>query len=191
MINQLETPKDYIDYCNLHYSSLIQKLIEDNHKFFMFEKTIEWCFWYDDNAAIVATCGRKDNIIRINSLSILMAIRGDDLRTIEYYLLHEIRHIFQHLVIADYLANKNVSVDECIIKLWIDESSHYVKAIDKNGNENPRYFEQDSELDAYAFSYAVMKYKYKDTATLYLPKVYSNDHFESIVNEWLEAFDNL
>ncbi len=44
--------------------------------------------------------------------------------------------------------------------------------------------------DAFAYSYAVMKYKYGEVKYLYLPEVYHNDEFDKIVNEWQVAFKN-
>ena len=46
------------------------------------------------------------------------------------------------------------------------------------------------EMDAYAYAYAVMLYKYgrEKISYLYLPKVYENDEFTDIINEWIQAF---
>ncbi len=40
-----------------------------------------------------------------------------------------------------------------------------------------------------AYSYSVMKYKYKELDGLYLPECYRNSEFNQIVTEWLEAFE--
>ena len=111
---------------------------------------------------------------------------------IEYFLVHELRHIFQHLEIKDFECRKETIVDKDIIKKWIHESKHYVPASDTNGNENEAYFRQDCEMDAYAFSYALMKYKYGDDKIdcLYLPNIYG-DEFFSIVNNFLDFFNEI
>ena len=46
------------------------------------------------------------------------------------------------------------------------------------------------EMDAFAYAYAVMKYKYGEVKYLYLPEVYHNDEFDKIVNEWQVSFKN-
>lgn len=67
----------------------------------------------------------------------------------------------------------------------------YQKATDENGNENSKYFEQDLEMDSYAFTYYVMKYKYGDVSHLYLPEAYKESvQFFEIVNDWIEIFEN-
>ena len=48
--------------------------------------------------------------------------------------------------------------------------------------------DEDSEMDAFAFSLAVMKYKYKDVSTLFVPKCYGAEFFE-IVDSWINTFE--
>ena len=168
------------------YEPIITKLISENIKFYRFHETIKWCFYYDENMAIMATCDRNTNVININLKSFMYAYLSRDLYTIEYYLLHEIRHVFQHLIILDYKNGKEIPINEDIVKKWIYEFEHYIKSIDNKGNGNPNYFLQDSEMDAYAFSYAVMKYKYNNIK----PWIYENygDDFWNLVNDWIETF---
>ena len=47
-------------------------------------------------------------------------------------------------------------------------------------------------MDAYAFSFAVMKYKYGDVSNLFIPSSYGSEFYD-IVNKWIELFiaDNL
>lgn len=56
-------------------------------------------------------------------------------------------------------------------------------------NTETSYFMQDVEFDAYAFSLAVMKYKYHDTSDLYVPSLYGED-FYNVVNKWVDVFTN-
>ena len=70
------------------------------------------------------------------------------------------------------------------------EVGRYVTALNEEGKENTGYFSQDMEMDAYAYSYAVMKYKYGEVEYLYIPQAYQNDEFDEIVNEWQVAFKN-
>ena len=65
---------------------------------------------------------------------------------VEYLIIHEARHIFQHIKIKEHKAGINNGVDQNLIKKWIYEGEHYIKALDENGNENPKYFEQDLNL---------------------------------------------
>ena len=170
------------------YAPIVKNLIESNSRFYRFNEKIIWGFGYDDNLAIMGTCNRKDNIVHLNLYSFMDAyLNKKDLKDIEYFLLHEIRHIFQNLIIKDYLNGKDISIDPEIVKQWIYENDHYIKALDENGNENKNYFLQDIEMDAYAFSYAVMKYKYKDAYKPYVPDIFGKE-FYSIVDDWLSTF---
>ena len=169
------------------YSPHIKRIIETNAKFYRYSETIKWGFGYDEDESIMAVCNRETNIITVNLKSVMISYNRDELRTVEYYLLHEIRHAFQHLIIKDYQAGIEIPIDEDIVEKWIFEGEHYIKSLDENGKENVNYFLQDSELDAYAFSLAVMKYKYKDVSNLYIPDIYGTD-FYSIVDSWIETF---
>lgn len=75
-------------------------------------------------------------------------------------------------------------------KKWSEEEDNYVTALNKEGKENTDYFLQDMEMDAFAYAYAVMKYKYGAVKYLYLPEIYHNDEFDKIVNEWQVTFKN-
>lgn len=170
------------------FTPLIKKLIEDNIKFYRHKETVKWTFGYDEDASIMAVYNRNTNVITLNLKSVIISFNSDCLRTVEYYLLHEIRHKFQNSIIKDYKEGLEISIDKEIVERWIYESEHYVKSCDERGNENPEYFLQDSEMDAYAYSLAVMKYKYKDISDLYVPYIYG-DEFKEIINSWLDAFE--
>ena len=178
--------KEQFEFYSKEYSPIIKNLIEKNREFYGFNQTIRWGFGLDENVSIIATCNRKTNIITVNLKSVIKAIMENDLRTIEYFLIHEIRHIFQNLIIEDYKDNKSVPIEIGIVKKWIFEGNNYVTALDNNGNENPKYFLQDSEMDAYAFSYALMKYKYAEV-NLFVPSIYDRDFFD-IVDEFINYF---
>ena len=172
------------------YAPIIKSLIEQDAKFFMFKETIKWAFNYGEESAVIAAVG-KDNVVHINFFSVMSHYLAEDLYTVEYFLLHEIRHIFQHLIIDDYYNGKEVPFDSKLVEQWIfeDNNENYIKALDENGNENDGYFKQDIEIDAYAFSLAVMKYKYDEKLIqhLYVPHQFG-DAFLSIVNDWIRYF---
>ena len=172
------------------YAPIIESLIEKDAKFFMFKETIKWGFNYGEESEVMTAVG-NDNIVHINLFSVMNYCLSGDLYTIEYFLLHEIRHIFQHLIIDDYRNGKQVSFDSKLVEQWIfeDNKENYIKALDENGNENDGYFKQDIEIDAYAFSLAVMKYKYDEKLIrhLYVPHQFG-DAFWNIVNDWIRYF---
>ena len=178
--------KEELELLSKAYAPIIDRIIKDNVRFYRFERTIYWRFTYDERDSIMATTNRNNNVISINLKSVMRAYAEKDLKTIEYFLLHEIRHVFQHLIIADYKNEEEISISKEIVEKWIGEQKNYVQSLDENGKENKEYFLQDSEMDAYAFSYAVMKYKYKNV-NLYIPPVYGNE-FWSIVDEFISVF---
>ena len=168
------------------YEPIVTDMIRSSSCFYRSKKTIKWRFDCDDNEAIIATYDRKNDLVSVNMKSFIRAYSENDLKTIEYFLLHEIRHLFQNELIVDYRNGKEGPINKEIIEKWIYESEHYIKVSDSEGNENPNYFLQDLEMDAYAFSYAVMKYKYGDL-NLYVPPIYG-DEFNNIVNDLIASF---
>ncbi len=170
------------------FAPMITTIIESNVKYYRFCKKIRWTFGHNENSKIYAWVGRKDDTVYINLAALLDSLNDRQPHTIEYFILHEIRHLFQHNEINDYTANNDCVVSKDLIEKWIYEGEHYVTAIDSNGNENADYFTQDSEMDAYAFAFAVMKHKYGNIDYLYVPESYSED-FYTLVNDWLEQFN--
>lgn len=173
-------------YSNI-LSPKITKIIESNARFYRFKETIKWCFTVNYDLSIVAACG-EDNVIYINILSVIQFYFNEDMQQIEYFLLHEIRHIFQNKMISDFKSGKKTTIQASLIETWIKEKETYQMAKDENGEENLKYFMQDIEIDAYAYAYAVMKYKNNDVSHLYVPNMYGAD-FEKIVDEWIYFFE--
>ena len=68
------------------------------------------------------------------------------------------------------------------IKKWDYETSNYQTAINKDGKENKSYFYQDIAIDAYAFAYAILKFKYGEIDYLYLP-THNKELFKKYVND--------
>ena len=183
--------RDEIVLLSKAYGPIIDKIIKDNLAYYGFFETIKYCFDWIEDMSIMAKCNRKTNIITINLKSFMDSYFKHDLLTIEYYLLHEIRHIFQHLIMLDYNNHIEIPISEEIVKKWIRESENYSESVDEEGNVNPNYFKQDSEIDAYAFSLAVMRYKYKNDKIkhLYVPELIENDkEFIGIIEDWINYF---
>ena len=170
------------------YERIIEKMIIDNVRFFRCSETIKWSFAYNENISIVASCNRKSNVVYLNVCAVDYAYTHNEMETIEYFLLHEIRHFFQHVIISDYKNGRDICIGKELVEQWIYEEDNYIPAIDRNNNENPGYFNQDIEKDAYAYSYAVMKYKYHDTSKLNVPNVYGEE-FYRIVDDWIKIFE--
>lgn len=179
--------KEEFNHLSELYSPLITKIINNNTRFYGFKEKIIWCFVYREEISIMAETNRETNIISFNVNAVNYAFLSGHRMDVEYYALHEIRHVFQHIVIKDYKEGKDVPISKEIVEKWIEENNNYVPSLDENGNENKEYFLQDIEMDAFAFSYAVMKYKYKNTDFLYVPPIYGK-MFEEMVDEWLNCF---
>lgn len=170
-----------------HYAPVINNIIASNVKFYRFKKTIRWQFCYDERVAIVGSYNNKCDILSINLCSVAFSFERNEPLQIEYYLLHEIRHAFQYSEISDFKEGKETCVDSEIIKKWISEQENYSGALNADGSENPDYFKQDMEFDAFAFAFAVMKYKYGKIPYLYKPKKYG-DEFDKTVENWCQTF---
>ncbi|MBO7573823.1 MAG: hypothetical protein J6T25_03505 [Bacilli bacterium] len=187
----ISTNKDHFKRLIEVYSPLIKLLIESNQIYTDIDEPIKWCFAWDDNVSITATVNRITNVLSINLAFVDAAFKCNKVYEIEYFILHEIRHIYQHIQIVLYKDGKS-EIGEEYIKRWIVEGENYIKSLDKDGNENIKYFKQDCELDAYAFSYAVMHHKYsgKYDSLLYLPELYGEELksvFDLAVRDFLEG----
>ena len=183
-----EFEKLYNEYDQI-LAPIIAKIINDNCKYCKISEKIKWGWNYDQNLSIMATCDRNNNLIQINLFSVIKAYKEKLLIIVEYFVVHEIRHIFQNIKIKEHKAGICNDINSNLVEKWIYENEHYEKALDINNNENPKYFMQNCEIDAYAFSYALMKHKYKDVSYLYVPQYYGAE-FYNIVNDWLECFKN-
>lgn len=182
--------KNFFSNLSKQYGSLIGWLIESNSIYLTIDIKIRWCFAWDENTSITGAVNRNTNIMSVNVLFVDEAYKDNRIFDIEYFLLHELRHIYQHNQIERYKKSE-YSVDPIYIEKWMIEGSNYIKALDEKGNENIEYYKQDCELDAYAFSYAIMKYKYKGIYDdkLFIPKIYRNElkkDFDSAVDDFLK-----
>ena len=174
------------------YSPLIKWLFESNQIYTNIDETIRWCLVWDDNTAITAAVNRKTIVISVNLAFVNEAYNSNRIYDIEHFLLHEMRHVYQHIQIKKY-ENKDNTVGDKYIKRWIKEGSSYISSVDKEGKENIDYFKQDCELDAYAFSFAIMHIKYHGMydSLLYMPEIYKNElkaEFDSAFKDFLESY---
>lgn len=172
------------------YAPLVKWIIDSNSIYTNIDTTIRWTFAWDNNPAITATVNRKTNVISINVVFVDNAYNDNRVFDIEYFLLHEMRHVYQHIQIERFKTNNN-AIGQSFVLRWIEEGKKYIKSLDENGNENTDYFKQDCEQDAYAFSYAVMNHKYfgRYNQSLFVPKLYRGElkeEFDSAVREFSE-----
>ena len=180
--------KQLFEQLRIRYAPIITSIINSNVKFFRFQETIKWQFNFDERVAIFACCDRNTNILTINIGAVDFAFRINEPLQIEYFLLHEIRHIYQHMEIADYKNNLSACNNPELAKKWADEEEKYVAAVNQEGKENAEYYKQDLEFDAFAFAYAVMNYKYGEVPYISIPKAYGKE-FLQVVEDWRTTFE--
>ncbi len=173
----------------VRYTPLITNIINDNVKFFRFRETIRWRFGFDERVAIFACCDRKTKILTINIAAVDFALRINEPLHIEYFVLHEIRHIYQYMEIDDYINNSSNCNNPELAQKWAKEVECYSSAINKDGNENPEYYKQDLEFDAFAFAFAVMKHKYGDILYIQKPTKYGEEFYRT-VDDWRQTFQS-
>ena len=173
------------------YKHIVNQVFTYNLKFFKNVPHIKWGFDNSPNNGIMAVCRSKDNIIVINLEKFMEMYFEKNYIEIEYLLMHETRHIFQHCEINRLNNGEETILDKEIVEKWAYESKHYIKALDENNIENPKYFEQDMEMDAFAFAYAVMKYKYGYSKEKFYSAMQYKENFDSIVDNWVKYFEEL
>ena len=178
-----------LEALSIKYAPIITNIINENVKFFRFRETIKWQFGFDERVAIFACCDRKTKILTINIAAVDFALRINEPLHIEYFVLHEIRHIYQYMEIDDYINNSSDCNNAELAQKWAKEVERYAPAINKEGNENPEYYKQDLEFDAFAFAFAVMKYKYGDIPYIQKPTKYGEE-FDETVEGWCQTFQS-
>lgn len=127
----------------------------------------------------------------VNVVFVDEAYQENRIFDIEYFLLHEMRRIYQNIQVEKFKTNRNIISDSYILK-WIRENKNYIKALDGSGNENIDYFKQDCELDAYAYSVINQKYFKKYNQNLFVPDIYRRELkevFDSAVQEFMETLN--
>lgn len=174
------------DKYNPIFKPIITKFIEDNYKYYQVSK-ITWGFTWIDDISIMGECNRNNNLVKLNLKAVIDAFENGNFHDVEYFVNHEIRHIFQHIKIKELDEGIENGVDKNLIKQWKYEEEHYIKVKDDAGNINENYFKQDIEMDAYAFALAIMKHKYGNV-DLYIPEIYGKDFYE-IVDWWINHFN--
>lgn len=166
------------------YEPIIQQIIDNNSIFFRFEAPVRWEFFEDQNIAITA---RVDNYaLKINIRSIIFAyeVKNEPLQ-IEYFILHEIRHLYQRLAILSY--KKQSTPINHQIERWKVEFENYLPP----QINTAEYYKQMIEFDAFAFSYSVMLFKYGPVPYIQPPQFYIEnypDEFKFAIDKYLQNF---
>lgn len=170
------------------------EIIEKNRRYYpveLLQKKIKWCFVYDANLGNFAHYSGTKDLIYLNILSVADALENGEGANIEFFLLHEIRHMYQNLAIDKYKKEGKCLLGEEYINRWIKEKKKYLRATDEKGNLNLNHFKQDIEKDAYAFACGVLYDKYNslpDYLFIKREKIY-NQEFYNIVEGWAECFN--
>ena len=167
------------------YKPIIQKYIDSNKKFYQFKRDIEWQYIEDKDDRKIASCNKRTLVISVNIVAVEFYMeQTNQPLTIEYFILHEIRHLFQYLCIYDYKTNPNGGfVPQA--SLWAQEVDNYIDLL----KDNFGYYYQNIEFDAFCFSFAVMVYKYGIIDYIFAPHIYDNDiRFYNGVQTWINHF---
>ena len=176
---------DELERLKIEFVPIIKSIINDNAKFYQFTQEIKWQYIYIEDVALIAMCDNSLTI-NVNIASILHMRKINQPLMLEYYILHEIRHLYQRLFILRYYLDPT-DPNYKKAEQWLTEFNHYANIYeDKN-----RYYYQSIEFDAFAFSYAVMLYKYGKVDYITAPNIYDNDDiFYSVVDKFVSYFKN-
>jgi len=61
-------------------------------------------------------CDKTNNSVSLNLKAVIYAYENDTFQDVEYYAIHEIRHIFQHMKINELDEGINNGVEENLVK---------------------------------------------------------------------------
>ena len=164
------------------YKHIIQNIIDSNVKFYGFENKVEWEFFDNPNRAIIGKVG-LDLKLFLNINSIIYAYEINEPLQIEYFILHEIRHIYQKRLILLYKVDRLHCPNPDMAQRYEYEFNHYIKPENLEG-----YYSQQIEFEAFTFSYAVMLYKYGPIDYIKLPVYLENMEIQKYIDSWLNVF---
>ncbi len=162
------------------YAPTVQRIIDENTKFYNIKDEIEWEFFENEDTAIFAY--HKGLKMYLNIRSVIRAFATEEVKLVEYFIVHEIRHIFQHIIIANDVNNSNSPLFEFANRCDY-EFKHYIKMSDNLY----AYYDQEIEFDAYSYAYAVILYKYGKIDYINKPSCYGDEFYER-VNKLIESF---
>jgi hypothetical protein len=168
-----------MDYSILkeQYKEKIQKIIDDNQKFSIVNGKINWFYFEDENDANVAYSNRNCELyVNICSIDSAYNKRNEPLM-IEFFILHEIRHIERRTFVNSMLQGNCLDSDglKRAIRYKYEFDNYCSPSLNKDV-----YYQQFIECDAFAFSYSVMKYKYGEQLPDYIfyPKFYDENQID-------------
>lgn len=164
------------------YRSTIQNIIDSNKKFYGFENKVEWEFFEDNNKAIFAYVGEGLKLY-VNIKSVNFSYEINEPFQIEYFILHEVRHIYQKRLILLYKTDPMNCPAPQVAQRYDFEFCNYIKP-----DNLEQYYSQQIEFDAYVFSYSVMLYKYGVINYIKLPKFLESLEVKRIVDSWIDIF---
>ena len=167
------------------YKPIIQKIIDDNKKFYGFNDKIIWNFFVNDDIGLIATNNLKLEL-KINIVAVDFYYKKNEPLTIDLFILHEIRHIYQRFYIQ--LLNTENYVNIELAKKYKYEFDNYCNIY----QNREKYYLQQIEFEAFMFSYSVMKYKYGNVDYIHYPAFYDEQEIdvEKHINQWLQIFKN-
>jgi len=167
------------------YKQIIQKIIDDNKKFYGFNDKIIWNFFVNDDIGLIATNNLKLEL-KVNIVAVDFYYKKNEPLTIELYVLHEIRHIYQRLIV--FLLNTNSCPNINYATRCKNEFDNYCNIY----QNREKYYLQQIEFEAFMFSYSVIKYKYGNVDYIHYPAFYDEQEIdvEKHINQWLQIFKN-
>ena len=165
------------------YYPLLNHIVQQNKHFYCFSGDVHIRLFFNENPAVVAIYNHATRVIDVNIWAVEVAYQLEKKPLfIEWYLLHEIRHMYQRFCM-DLLLNDPTRCPDINFAIRCkDNFEHYIKPEDAEGNINSQYYHQFVEFDAFVFSYSVMCLKYGELEYLSasLPKAFGEDFYHAV-----------
>lgn len=169
----------------IKFKPIIQKMIDDNKRFYFFDNKIKWSFFVNEDKGVVAI-NTAELELKVNIIAVDFAYNSNQPLMIEFFILHEIRHIYQRLLVSA-LDCRNVQNNE-LIRIYKNEFDNYCNIY----QSREIYYSQQIEFDAFIYSYSVMKYKYGQIDYIQYPYFYdeNNVDVDKYVNNFIQGFSS-
>lgn len=183
-----------IDYLIAKYNNTIINIIMDMQNLFPnFKGPVQYDFFINEDCSITGYYSKEVDCLRLNLFFIDFGFeRIKQPYEIIKFIIHELRHRYQHIAIKDYYNGLCDYESEETILSWEKSFKEYSGLRPRDKESEINYYNQSIELDAFAFSHAAIIELYGDEVETNIPEYYLNNPiYNNLVNKHREKLRSI
>jgi len=168
------------------YMNFVEKILSDDKEYILADDRVGLSFCKDTNMGYIGRYDRSEDIVYVNLYAINFYVNQiNEPYTIENFLIHELHHKYQYKCVSLYENNSKECADLDYARKCKESFDSYVTP----EQDKDKYHMQFVELDAFAYTYAIMCLKYGKVDYLKPPAILvKNVEFNERVSFYQEFF---